>query len=127
MPKILILDDVEPIRAMFEYAFSDEGYEVRTAENGRKALKTIEEFVPDIILLDVMMPEMSGPEFIRELRKLAVARPELAKVPFLVLTGENYVKSDMRYVFGGDEGLKGLFPKITTPDVIVAAAKEILK
>lgn len=67
--KIAIVEDDQAIAQMYRMKFEAEGYDVQTADNGRLGLALIEEMRPAIILLDLMMPEMSGDEMLVELRK----------------------------------------------------------
>lgn len=69
MTKIAIIEDDAAISQMYRIKFEAEGYTVETAENGRNGLELVEKFRPDIILLDLMMPEMNGDEMLVELRK----------------------------------------------------------
>ena len=65
MLKVLIADDEPPILQLLETNLGLEGYETRTASNGREALEAIKSFQPDVVLLDVMMPVMDGLEVLR--------------------------------------------------------------
>ena len=60
MPKILLVDDEPDIIEIIQYHLEKEGYLVKSATNGLECLKVAKSFVPDLILLDVMMPEMDG-------------------------------------------------------------------
>lgn len=66
--KIAIIEDDAAIAQMYRMKFEAEGYEVETAENGKLGLELAEEMRPDIILLDLMMPEMPGDEMLQKLR-----------------------------------------------------------
>ena len=79
--KILVVDDNPDIRTMLQSYLSSEGFEVLTAENGQKALFVAREGKPDCIVLDMMMPEMGGSDFIR------IYTSE-SDVPILVLTAK---------------------------------------
>lgn len=68
MPKIAIIEDDQAISQMYRFKFEAEGYQVETAENGRLGLELTESFKPDIILLDLMMPEMTGDAMLAEMR-----------------------------------------------------------
>ena len=67
--KIAIIEDDQAISQMYRIKFESEGYEVETAENGKLGLELAENMKPDIILLDLMMPEMNGDEMLAEMRK----------------------------------------------------------
>lgn len=68
MTKIAIIEDDQAISQMYRIKFEAEGYQVETAENGKLGLKLLEEFTPDIALLDLMMPVMNGDEVLDKLR-----------------------------------------------------------
>lgn len=69
MPKIAIIEDDQAISQMYRFKFEGEGYTVDTADNGKVGLALAESMKPDIILLDIMMPEMTGDQMLEELRK----------------------------------------------------------
>lgn len=69
MTKIAIIEDDNAISQMYRIKFEAEGYQVETAENGRIGLDLCLAYQPDIILLDLMMPEMNGDEMLTALRK----------------------------------------------------------
>lgn len=71
LTKIAIIEDDMAISQMYRLKFETEGFDVQTAENGKLGLELAEVFKPDIILLDMMMPEMNGDEMLAELRKKA--------------------------------------------------------
>lgn len=69
MPKIAIIEDDSAISQMYRIKFEAEGYQVETAANGKLGLELSEKMRPDIILLDLMMPEMTGDKMLIEMRK----------------------------------------------------------
>ncbi|HJJ48333.1 MAG TPA: response regulator [Methanocorpusculum sp.] len=83
MKKILIIDD-DTLSLDISRGILEDTYEVRTAESGRAGFKVMEEFYPDLILLDYIMPEMNGIEFVEKLR----AHPEWADIPVFMLTAD---------------------------------------
>ena len=128
MAKILIVDDEPSIIALFRYVFIDAGYTVETAENGKIALDKLEVFLPDFILLDISMPEMTGPEFVKKWDKKAFSRPELRDIPFLVMTGENYLTPGAPLGFERRKNFKAFLSKMTPPEdvleIVTASLKE---
>ncbi len=68
MIKIAVIEDDQAIAQMYRIKFEAEGYEVETAANGKLGLALAEDMHPDIILLDLMMPEMNGDEMLKRLR-----------------------------------------------------------
>lgn len=127
MAKILIADDEPSIRELFRFIFEDAGHEVTLVKNGRQALEALEDSVPDFIVLDISMPEMSGREFVTELRRLSARDPRLANIPFVVMTGENFMDSELNKIFTLTPGFVCFFPKMIPPDRVLEKAAEVLK
>jgi DNA-binding response OmpR family regulator len=96
-PKILIVDDDPPTRETLTTLLSDGSYELVTATNGTEALTIASELLPDLILLDVMMPVVDGFEVCRRLR----ADPRLAEVPIIMLTALDDRASRLRGLEAG--------------------------
>jgi DNA-binding response OmpR family regulator len=69
MIKVAIIEDDQAISQMYRIKFEADGYDVETAENGKLGLELIEKMRPVIILLDLMMPEMTGDEMLQKMRK----------------------------------------------------------
>lgn len=69
MTKILIVEDEGPIRDLYRAKLALSGYDVQTAANGQEGLERAESFLPDLILLDIRMPHMSGDEMLTKLRE----------------------------------------------------------
>ncbi len=80
--KIAIVEDDLAIAQMYRMKFEVEGFEVQTAENGLLGLKLIEEMKPDIVLLDLMMPEMNGDEVLDKVRSNDWGK----NIPVIILT-----------------------------------------
>ena len=80
MARILVVEDDEPLRSLYKYELEEEGHEVMIAEDGKTALKSLEQFSCDLIILDMVMPEMDGLE---TLTKIA-SRPK--KIPVVIHT-----------------------------------------
>lgn len=80
--KVLVVDDEPDIVEILKYNLQKEGYEVDTAEDGVKAVKTAANFLPDVILLDIMMPQQDGVETCLQIRKI----PELKNTFIIFLT-----------------------------------------
>lgn len=88
MHKVLVVDDEEPILELLKYNLEKVGYEVKTAIDGAKAVEIAKKFLPDLVLLDIMMPKMDGVETCRRIREI----PEMEKtfVVFLTARSEEY-------------------------------------
>jgi CheY-like chemotaxis protein len=80
--RILVADDQEPIRMMLKMSLERLGFEVSTAKDGREALGCVRENPPDLIITDIMMPEMDGYEVLTQLHR----DPATAGIPAIVLT-----------------------------------------
>lgn len=89
IPKVAIVEDDIAIAQMYRIKFEAEGYQVETAENGKLGLGLAEAMRPDIILLDLMMPEMNGDEMLMKLRKTSWGKN--IKVVVLTNMGEQEV------------------------------------
>jgi two-component system alkaline phosphatase synthesis response regulator PhoP/two-component system response regulator VicR len=84
MPRILAVDDEPSIRRLIEVNLAREGYQMETAENGAQALAKIRANKPDLLVTDVMMPEMDGFELVKNIRMDAT----LADLPIIMLTAK---------------------------------------
>lgn len=82
--KIVVIEDNTDVRENLAEILELDGYEVSTAENGKIGIKTVEEIHPDLILCDIMMPELDG----YGVRHILNKKPELANIPFLFLTAK---------------------------------------
>ena len=94
MHKIAIIEDDQAISQMYRFKFEAEGYTVETAENGKLGLQLVESMKPDIILLDLMMPEMNGDEMLKRLR--ATDWGKNIKVIILTNMGEQEAPANLR-------------------------------
>lgn len=92
--KIAIIEDDQAISQMYRIKFESEGYTVETAENGVLGLELVEKMSPDIILLDLMMPEMNGDEMLEKLRKTSWGKD--IKVIILTNVGEQEIPEAVR-------------------------------
>ncbi len=99
-PTVLLVDDEDNLRSMLEAALSHHGFEVHTAANGREALAAVGVVVPDLIVLDVMMPDLDGFEVCRRIRS------DGFKVPVVFLTARDGTEDAVRgLTLGGDDYL----------------------
>lgn len=94
MSKIAIIEDDQAISQMYRFKFEAENFTVETAENGKLGLELIEHMKPDIILLDLMMPEMTGDEMLTKLRALPWGKD--IKVIILTNKGEQEIPDSIK-------------------------------
>lgn len=127
MAKILLIDDDSTILQLFRFVFEDAGHKVTLARNGREALDAIKGSVPDFMVLDVTMPEMSGREFAVELKRQAAHDASLRNIPFVVMTVENVMDAELNKVFTSTPGFVCFFTKMTPPGRVLEKAQAVLK
>lgn len=118
--KILLVDDEQDILEFVGYALKKEGYSVFTALNGKDAIALAEKEKPDLILLDIMMPEMDGIETCGEIRKI----PTLENVLVAFLTARN---EDYSQIAGFEVGADDYITKPIRPRVLVSRIKALLR
>ena len=126
MANVLIVDDDPTIVALFQYVFIEAGYTVETAVNGQDALEKLAGFIPDIIFTDIDMPVMNGKDFIVNLKKLSHSKAELQNIPFFVMTGENFMDTNLGGVFKNNSNFQEFIPKMTNPDEVLSLAKNAM-
>jgi len=118
--KILLVDDEIDILEFLSYNLKNEGYEVRVAKNGQEGVNIAKEFLPDLILLDMMMPEMDGVETCEKIRSLDSTK-EIA-IAFLTARGEDYSQ-----IAGFEAGADDYILKPIKPKVLMSRVKALLK
>lgn len=118
--KILLVDDEPDILEFLKYNFEKENYEVSTAKNGLKALEKAKKNVPDLILLDVMMPNLDGIEVCRLLREI----PQFSETLIVFLTARS---EDYSEIAGFDVGADDYVTKPIRPRALLARVKSLLK
>ncbi|MBP7184930.1 MAG: response regulator transcription factor [Saprospiraceae bacterium] len=108
--KILIVDDEPDIIEFLSYNLNKEGYEVFSASNGVEAIENAKKYQPDLILLDIMMPEIDGIEVCRRLRKIEDFRNTY--IAFLTARGEDFTQINALDAGGDDYITKPIKPKV---------------
>ncbi len=118
--KLLVIDDEQDVLDFIMYNLSKEGYEVQTATNGEEGVAKAKEFDPDLILLDVMMPDLDGIEVCRQLREDASLNHTL--IAFLTARGEDYTQ-----IAALDHGGDDFIVKPIKPSVLKSRIKALLR
>jgi two-component system alkaline phosphatase synthesis response regulator PhoP len=118
--KILLVDDEQDILEIVGYNLQQEGYQVVTANNGKEAVAKAKKELPQLIIMDVMMPEMDGMEACEAIRKL----PELSNVIITFLTARS---EDYSQVAGFDAGADDYITKPIKPKLLVSKVKALLR
>ncbi|MEO0059728.1 MAG: Alkaline phosphatase synthesis transcriptional regulatory protein PhoP [Bacteroidota bacterium] len=118
--KILLVDDEQDILEIVGYNLQQEGYTICTASNGREAVAKAKKELPQLIIMDVMMPEMDGMEACEAIRKL----PELSNVIITFLTARS---EDYSQVAGFDAGADDYITKPIKPKLLVSKVKALLR
>ena len=118
--KILLVDDEVDILEFISYNLEKEGYKVYTAQNGAEAIRIAEKTHPDLIILDVMMPEMDGIAACEEIRRIPSLQHTM--IAFLTARGEDYSQ-----IAGFEAGADDYITKPIRPKVLVSRVKALLK
>src|SRR5439155_12462867 len=114
------VEDDERTREMLRRTLQKEGWQIHEAANGRLGLEQLAHGAPGLILLDLMMPEMDGFGFMRELRQ----RPDCARVPVIVITAKDLTDDDRRRLSG--EVSRILAKDSMSRDQLMAEVREFL-
>jgi two-component system, OmpR family, alkaline phosphatase synthesis response regulator PhoP len=118
--RILLVDDEDDILEFLGYNLKREGYEVFTASNGKEALRVAKKEIPQLILLDVMMPDMDGIETCRQIREVPALKDVL--VAFLSARSEDYTQ-----IAGFEVGADDYITKPIKPRVLTSRVKALLR
>ncbi|HLS30001.1 MAG TPA: response regulator transcription factor [Flavobacteriaceae bacterium] len=118
--EILLVDDDPDILEILSYNLSKQGYQIRKAKNGKKALEKAKEKVPHLIILDLMMPGMDGIETCKKLRLL----PDLQNTIITFLTAVN---QDIKELESYDAGADDYITKPIRPKILVRKVKALLR
>jgi CheY-like chemotaxis protein len=122
--KILLVDDDQILRDMYSERLRAEGFHVEIAHDGVECLEKLEEFIPDIILLDIMMPKMNGFTVFKHLKET----PEYHEIPVVFLTAlikDDKKMKEIRLDVGEEQDY--VVKSETMPGELVQKVKKILK
>lgn len=115
--KILVVDDDTNISELISLYLNKEGYETKTAETGKEAIECFKEYKPDLMLLDIMLPEADGYDVCREIRKEH-------QIPIIMLTAKGEVFDK---VLGLELGADDYIVKPFDPKELIARVKAVLR
>lgn len=118
--KILLIDDEPDILEIISYNLAQDGYEVSTAANGVEGIRKAQEWIPDLILLDVMMPEKDGIETCQELR--AIKKLDKTLIVFLSARSEEFTQ-----LAGYQAGANDFIVKLIKPKILRSKINALLK
>lgn len=118
--KILLIDDEQDILEILSYNLEKEGYDVSTALNGIEGIEKAREIIPDLILLDVMMPEKDGIETCQDLRKIKELQQTL--IVFLSARSEEFSQ-----LAGFQAGANDYIVKIIKPKILISKVNALLQ
>ncbi len=118
--KILLIDDEMDILEILSYNLEKEGYDIYTATNGNEGIDKAKEIVPDLILLDVMMPEKDGIETCQELRKIK----ELQKTLIVFLSARS---EEFSQLAGFQAGANDYIVKLIKPKILISKVNALLQ
>lgn len=118
--KVLIVDDEPDIREIISYNLAKEGYEILTAKNGIEGLEKVASFKPDLVVLDIMMPKMTGVEVCKTLR----ANADYNDMLIIFLTALNDETSQIN---GLETGADDYISKPISPKVLVSRENAIFR
>ncbi len=117
---ILVVEDEEALATLLDYNLSNEGYKVSIARDGEEALFRIDENQPDLIILDWMLPKVSGIEICRQLR----TKPETRAIPVIMLTARSEESDRIR---GLETGADDYLTKPFSTAELIARARAVLR
>src|SRR5215467_5818634 len=120
MERVLIVDDDPDIQRLVSYNLSQAGFQVSTALSGRLALESVQEHPPDLIILDVMLPDIDGLEVCRSLRQ----RDNSRRIPVIMLTART---EEIDRVVGFEVGADDYVMKPFSPRELVLRVKSIFR
>jgi len=118
--KILLVDDEEDILEFLGYNLKKEGFSVFTAKNGKEAIEKAKKVIPDLIILDIMMPEMDGIEACAEIKQIPLLSDSV--IVFLTARTEDYSQ-----IAGFEAGADDFIKKPIRPNVFISRVKALLR
>ncbi len=123
MAHILLVEDDVILVEMYQAKFELEGHVVRVANNGEECLTILESYIPELILLDILMPKLNGFHVLKEIKK----QPTLRQIPVILLTNLGEAEVDMNQELANALGVNDyLIKSHHTPDEVVDKVVKVL-
>lgn len=124
MAKIMLVEDDAILSEMYQAKFELEGHDVKLATNGEECLQLLDDYVPELILLDILMPKLNGFHVLKEIKK----RPNLRQIPVILLTNLGEAEVDMNQELARALGVSDyLIKSHHTPDEVVEKITRVLE
>ena len=123
MARIMLVEDDAILAEMYQAKFELEGHDVKLATNGEECLEILDTHIPELILLDILMPKLNGFHVLKEIKK----RPKLRQIPVILLTNLGEAEVDMNKELAHALGVSDyLIKSHHTPDEVVEKINRIL-
>ena len=117
---VLVIEDEEDIQQLVAFNLMKEGFRVRCTESGEKGLRLADDLLPDLLLLDIMLPGMNGLAVLQQMKE----RTKLAKIPVIMLSAKG---EEQDIVNGLNLGADDYVPKPFSPKVLLARIRSVLR
>ena len=119
-PKILIVEDDRALQELLRFNLEEEGWEVTVADSGETALLQVVDLLPEIILLDLMLPGMGGKQVCRQVRRF----PKTCEIPIIMISA---MQTDRDVIGGLEMGADDYVVKPFSPDVLLARIQAVMR
>jgi len=121
MQKVLLIEDIKSMRNAIERILTKAGYQVVVAGDGEEAIRTAQQSIPDVILLDLMLPKLAGQEVLKALKR----NPATAHIPVIVLTSLSQ-KNEHRLRSDGAAGFLEKSDLLNDPGPLLNTLKDVM-
>lgn len=118
--KVLVIEDEEDLREILKFNLERDGFQVETAQDANYALMVLEEFIPDIILLDLMLPGLKGQQFLKIMKTNSLFQ----HIPIIIVSAKN---SEVDIINALESGAEDFITKPFSVKILLAKIKVILK
>jgi DNA-binding response OmpR family regulator len=118
---VLVVDDDESVRELLEFLVRKEGFKVQTASDGEEGINKIQKLLPDIVLLDLMLPRYGGFEILRQLQQ-----GDTSKIPIIIVTGR-YTDRTTAEMIRQESNVVDFLEKPVKANILTMSLHKILK